>query len=231
MPPSTALGVRLDQRRLAEEEVGVAGELRELVARPAVARVRHRLPVARDAEAVGPEVVVEDPARRDRESPRLEVFALAVLLDREGLVEHVRGSQPLTDLAQQLDAARRHPQVRPGLLGGRAEPQRPDPRDDVAPVVEVEVGEADRVDARPVLQLAELREHPGAAVEEHAPGRPLDEVTRLRASGIGPRRRAADHLELHFHSLAYTRTAARPYVFHRNTLPILTSGWPGRSES
>jgi len=59
------------------------------------------------------------------------------------------------------------------------------------------VRDRDRVDARPpAVRAAQAREHARAAVEEQAPVT-LDEVARLRAAGVRPRRRAPDHGELH----------------------------------
>jgi hypothetical protein len=63
-------------------------------------------------------------------------------------------------------------------------------------VVEVEVRDRDRVDARPRLPLPEARQDARAAVEQEA-SRTLDKVPGLSAAGVRPGRRAADDRELH----------------------------------
>src|SRR5918994_6999576 len=135
-------------------------------------------------------------------------------------LEHLRGPEPLAELAQERLAAGRDPELRSRLLACRTEPERPDPGDDVAPVVEVEVRQADRVDARPVLELSELREHPRAAVQEHS-AIAFDQVAGLGPAGIGPRRRASDDRELHFHSVAYPETSSALKIFPIVRIPIL----------
>jgi methylmalonyl-CoA mutase cobalamin-binding domain/chain len=85
----------------------------------------------------------------------------------------------------------------------------------------MEMRQADPVDVRPILLLAELREHSGAAIEQHAMAAGLDEVTGLRPAGIGPRRGATDDHQLHFHSLAYTGTRPLPRIFPEHRIPIL----------
>jgi methylmalonyl-CoA mutase C-terminal domain/subunit len=171
---------------------------------------------------------MEHAARSDPEAGDLELRLVFVLTNGERLVEHVRRPESLADLAQQLVAAGRHPERGARLLGRRPEPERPDPGDDVAPVVEMEVSEADGVDARPVLELPELREDAGAAVEEDAARRSLDEVTGLGAAGIRPCRRAADHLQSHFHSLAYTGTPFARCVFRPRMRSYTHRGMAGK---
>ena len=68
-------------------------------------------------------------------------------------------------------------------------------------MVEVEVGDYDRVHPRPALLLAEAGEHPGPAVEEDA-SRALDEVPGLCPARIRPGGRAPDNRELHLLSVA-----------------------------
>jgi len=67
-------------------------------------------------------------------------------------------------------------------------------------VVEVPVRDRDRVDVRPGLALAQLRQHSGAAVEQQ-PARPFEQVARLRSAGIRPGRGAADDCQFHAHIL------------------------------
>ena len=94
-----------------------------------------------------------------------------------------------------------------GACGAGPVEAAPDPRDQIAPVVEVEVRDRDRLDARPGLALAQLREHAGPAVEQQLV---VDEVARAGPAGVGPGGRGADDREA-----------------HRRILP---TRWPGRSE-
>src|SRR5919204_568476 len=50
---------------------------------------------------------------------------------------------------------RRKPELRPGAVAVEAEHRPPDPRDEVAPVVEVKVRDRDRVQPGPPLALAQ----------------------------------------------------------------------------
>ena len=61
------------QRCLAEEQVGAAGQPRELLRRGGIARVRERRPVLGDPESVRGELVVGEPAGRDLEAPRSQM--------------------------------------------------------------------------------------------------------------------------------------------------------------
>src|ERR687897_2422129 len=67
-----AVASAFGEGRLAEEEVGAAGELCKLVGGGGVARVGERLPVLGDAEAVRGERVVGEPPRLDLEAGRRE---------------------------------------------------------------------------------------------------------------------------------------------------------------
>ena len=88
-------------------------------------------------------------------------------------LEHVGEAEPRAELLELLDPARRHPdrralrRVAAALQVHRA----PHPRDEVAPVVEVEVRDHDRVDARPRVALAQPREH--ARARSRAGGSPI----------------------------------------------------------
>src|SRR5205085_9374712 len=96
------------------------------------------------------------------------------------------------------------PELRPRPVAVEAEHRPPDPRDDVAPVVEVEVRDRDRVHLRPGLALAQAGEDAGPAVEEEPPST-LHEVPRLRPAGIGPGGRAADDGQPHRYIFSYRR--------------------------
>jgi methylmalonyl-CoA mutase, C-terminal domain len=162
--------------------------------------------------SLGPEsLVVEDPVSGHLEARRGERLALDVLVQVERLLEHLRLAEAAADRAQHLAALRRDPELR--RLDALARPDRrpPDPRDEVAPVIEVPVRDRDRVEPRPRLALAELREHARAAVEQQ-PSRPLEQVARLGAAGIRPRRRAADDGEFHAHILVLVARKIRVVI-------------------
>ena len=66
-------------------------------------------------------------------------------------------------------------------------------------MIQMEVGDRDRVDGRPGLALAQLREDTGPAVEQQPA---LHEVAGTGAARVRPGRRRADDVELHRHILA-----------------------------
>jgi methylmalonyl-CoA mutase C-terminal domain/subunit len=69
-------------------------------------------------------------------------------------------------------------------------------------MVEMPVGDRDRVDLRPGPALAEACEHAGPAVEEQAPTFVLQQVAGLGAAGIRPRWGTANNGQFHAHILA-----------------------------
>ena len=139
---------------------------------------------------------MEHPARRDLEAGRLEALSVGVLAQVERILEHVRPPEPPADRAQELGALRRNPELRLPRVPAGAEGRAPDPRDEVAPVVEVPVRDGDRVQRGPGLPLAQLREHAGAAVQQQ-PSRALEQVAGLRAARVRPGRGAADDGQFH----------------------------------
>src|SRR5947209_1455490 len=76
--------------RLAEEEVGVAGQFGKLVGGPAVAGVRERRRAVGDPEPVRLDPVVRDADRGHVEARRRERRPLFVLVELEGVLEHLR---------------------------------------------------------------------------------------------------------------------------------------------
>jgi methylmalonyl-CoA mutase C-terminal domain/subunit len=86
----------------------------------------------------------------------------------------------------------------------------------------MEMGQADRVDARPVFVLAQLGEDARTAVKQDAMAVGIEEIAGLGAAGIRPRRRAPDDGEFHFHSLAYTGTVLPRKFSPLEPVPILT---------
>ena len=190
------------QRRLAEEEVGVARELRELVRRRRVAGVRERRAGVRDAEAVRLDGVVRNAQRGHVESGGAEGRATGVLVQAKRLLEHLRDPEAVGELVHERDPAGRQPQLRRRHEVAEAIDRAPDPRDDVTPVVEVEVRDRDRVEPRPSFPGPQLREDAGTAVEEK-PSRSLDEVAGLLSARVRPRRRAPDDGQLHPHIFSH----------------------------
>ena len=189
MPPLGAVELAARERRLAEEKVGVARDLGERGARTAVARVREHA-VALDAEAVRRDVVVHDRHGRHPEPRGGERRPRFVLGDVEGALEHVLAAEERQDRPQRVAATRRQPELRPWNGLPRPVETPPDPGDQVAPVVEVQVGDRDRLDGRPGLSLPQLGEHAGPAVEQQLV---VDEVARTCPAGVGPCRRRADN--------------------------------------
>src|SRR5205085_8025753 len=186
------------------EEVRIAGQLRKLVGRAAVAGVGERRPAVGDAEPVRLDPVVRNLERGHLEPRRLERRPLLVLVQLEGVLEHLRAAEGRLEPLEQLASVRRQPELRPRPVAVEAEHRAPDPRDDVAPVVEVEVRDRDRVHLRPRLALAQTGEDSGPAVEEEPPAI-LDEVPRLRTAWIGPSGRAADDRQPHRYIFSYAR--------------------------
>src|SRR5205823_7380165 len=98
---------------------------------------------------------------------------------------------------------RRQPQLRLLVLPAGPDHVPPDPGHEVAPVVEVPVGDDDGVDKRPAafVELPQPRQHAGAAIEEQPPRIVLHEVAGLRAAGVRPRRGTPDDSQFHVHIL------------------------------
>ena len=142
------------QRGLAHEEIRVAGQIGQGVARAGVAGVGEDGGPVLDTEGVRLDGVVRDAHGRDLEACRPEALAFPVLRDLERLLEHVPRAEQAAELGQEPAAARRHVQL--GIPDAGAGPvhRAPDPRHEIAPVVEVEVREGDRLDRGPALALA-----------------------------------------------------------------------------
>src|SRR2546423_8331123 len=164
--------------RLAEEEVGVPREVDELVGWPAVARVREGRGAVRDAEPVSLDLVMRGLDRGHVEPGRREGLGRLVLAELERLVEHRRGSERPLEALEDRAPARREPELRPRRVTVEAEHGSPDPRDEVAPVVEMEVRDRDRVDLWPRLPLPEPRQDAPPAVQKQTASAP-HEVARL----------------------------------------------------
>ena len=184
------------QRRFAEKQVGVFGNVDEAVARAGVSRVRERPLSVGDAECVGLDLVVRDAVRRDLQLGGHERLAVLVLVKVEGALEHRLVPEMRAEVPQLVPPVRADPELDARHIAAGAVLRAPHPRHDVAPVIEVEVRDRDRVDARPPLGFPQARKHAGATVEEEA-ARPLDQIPRLCAPWIRPGGRAADDGYLH----------------------------------
>ena len=163
-----------------------------------VARVREHGAVRLHAERVGLKRVVGNPGRRDGELADRERRVGLVLRELERALEHVRESETFSKAGQELGSARLHPERRLllGAVGSEVE-RAPDPRDEIAPVVEMEVRDRDRVDLGPRRLLAEPTQYARPAVEEHAAPVCLEHVAGMCATGVRPRRRGADDVQAH----------------------------------
>jgi hypothetical protein len=197
------------QGRLADEQIGVAGELGDPLTRSRVTGVRERGGCVRDAKAVGLEPVVRQPHGKDAQAGGRELRLPVVLRHLERAVEHVGEAQARAELLEVRPSAAIDPQL--GLLVTVAAPVEapPDPGHEVAPVVEVEVRDRDRVESGPCFPLAQPAKHAGAAIEQQPLAARRHEVPGVCAAGVRPGRGRPDDGEAH--------------------LPILTA-WRGRFE-
>ena len=203
-----AVGVAVLERRLADQQVGVSGEVRDALARARVARVGERGGAVRHPEAVRLEPVVREPHRQDVEACRRRESRLGVVLpDDERPLEHVGEAEPGAQLLEEGAAAPVDPELRPSVVVPAPVEAAPDPGHEVAPVVEVEMRNSDRVDCGPRLRLAESPEHARPAVEQETAPVALDDVPGVGASRVRPGRGRPDDDEAH--------------------VPILTA-WSGR---
>jgi hypothetical protein len=212
----------LGEGGLAEEEIGVAGELDEPVARGGVGAVGERPVAVRHAQPVALERVVEHAVGDELEARDRERRLLGVLVHVEELEDRVRvedGIEPV----QRLAAAVREPQLGRLLFPAGAKEAAEGPRYEVAPVVEVEVRDDDRVEPRPRLEPPQAGQHARAAVEQEPATVLLDEIARLGAARIGPGGRAADHVDSHAPILAATRGCS-----HGEAQLCITAPWPER---
>ena len=197
------LGLR--ERRLAEEKVGAAGELDQTVAWGGVRAVRKRPLTVRDPQPVALECVVEHPVPGQLEAGGRERRLFLVLVHVEEFEDRVCVEHGI-QAVERFPAAVWQPEL--GWLHVVPSPEEPaeGPRHEVAPVIEMEVGDDDCVHSRPRLEPAQTRQHAGAAVEQEAPTVLLDEVARLGAAGIRPGGGAADNVNSH---AAYLRCNGR----------------------
>ena len=77
----------------------------------------------------------------------------------------------------------------------------PDPRHEVAPVIEVEVRDGDCIDVRPASRSLRRPSTPGPQSTRSRPPSVLHQVARMGAARVGPRRGGADDREFHGHIL------------------------------
>ncbi len=162
---------------------------------------------------------MEHAVRDDLEPRCRERRLLRVLVDVEELEDRVRvedGIEPV----QRLAAAVRQPQLGRLLLPARTEEAAEGPRHEVAPVVEVEVRDDDRVESGPRLLPPQAGQHARAAVEQKPPSVLLDEIARLGAARIGPGRRTADDVDSHVPILSATHGCS-----HEEAQLCITAPW------
>ncbi len=122
-----AVRVAVVERRLTDEEVGVASELRDALARAGVTRVRERRGAVRHAEPVRLEPVVRQPDGEDVQSrSRPESLAGVVLVQDERALEHVGEAEARAELLEEGPPAPVAPRARTGGrrgLAGRSSPR------------------------------------------------------------------------------------------------------------
>ena len=162
MTSRLAVSLAALQRRLAQEQIHALGELRQPLAGARIARVRQRPRRVRDAEPVRLHRVVRQPRRHQLQPRRLELLALRVLLRLEDADEHVRRAEARPESGQLLAAAGRKPELRLLVLLAEAPHRPPDPWHEIAPVIQVEMRDRDRVDLRPPVRCSTAtgQEHP-----------------------------------------------------------------------
>src|SRR5204862_6128323 len=125
----------LTERGLAEEEIGVPSDLRQMRAGCGVAGVGERRRSVADTQRERLQLIVRHLDRRDRDPARLERLALLVLARVEPVFEHSRHAEFLAELIELGEAARREPELGLRRFPTRAEHGPERPRDEIAPVV------------------------------------------------------------------------------------------------
>jgi GAF domain-containing protein len=83
-----------------------------------------------------------------------------------------QAAEALAEVGEARRAASVHPELRLGHRRERREHRPPHPRDEIAPVVEVEVRDRNRVHLRPAVHaeaVSQSRENPRPAVEQEPP--------------------------------------------------------------
>ena len=197
MKASSASGIVRCPRRSGSSSSSVASQTKRSVSRASSTSASlgpespeyasERVPFC-DPEAVRLEPVVRHADREELQADDLERFAVGELAESEDALEHVlEAAEPHREIGELGPASGRCDQLRP-LGNGTGPGQRaPHPRNEVAPVVEVEMRDRDRVHVRPFVPEPEPAEHAWTAVEQQPSAAfGLDEVPRLRAPGIGP---------------------------------------------
>jgi methylmalonyl-CoA mutase C-terminal domain/subunit len=191
--------VTVGESRFANEEVRSAREVGQFGRRCAVAGVGENLVTLLHAKAVSLELVVRQAMRGHLEARGLERRVGPVFVQLERLFEHAVVTPQGGKSRQIVDPAGRKPQSGAKAVLLRPVRVQPCPRNEVSPVVQMEVSDRDRVGRTPVL--AQAAENTRATVEQQPP-RSFEEVAGLGAPGVRPRRRGPDDGELHLHILA-----------------------------
>ena len=125
-------------------------------------------------------------------------FGRVVLAQLERVLDQAVAAPGADDATEALAGAGRRVESGPAL-GARAwrVGERVGERHEVEEVVRVQVRDHDRVDRGVVGELAQLREHAVAAVQEQAEALVLDEVPRAGAAGVLPGGRFTEDRDPH----------------------------------
>ena len=145
---------------------------------------------------------------------------LLVLVHLEELQDRVRVENGI-ETVDHLAAAVRQPELGRIHVVAGAEQAAEGPRHEVAPVVEMEVRDDDRVQSWPRLEPPQPRQNARAAVEQEPPAVLLDEIARLGAARVGPGGRAADDVDAHGLS-----SLQRGGYSHGEAQLCITAPWP-----
>jgi len=183
------LGVRrrVAERGLGHQQVGVAGELDELVGRARVGAEDEAPAGGGDPDRVGGDEV-RDLGEADTHVADLERVADAVLGQGERALDEVLAAPRATDAAERLAGARRRIERGAGRALARAVGQRVGPRHEVEEVIGVQVADDDGVDRRVVDLGAQLREDAVAAIEQQTGVVLLDEIAGAGTARVLPGR-------------------------------------------
>ena len=124
-----AVGIAGLERRLADEQVDVPGQVGHAPARPRVARVGERGAAVRDAKAVRLESVVGEAQRHDVEPRGGGEDRLGVVLAHDkGSLEHVGEAESRAELLEVGPPAAVDPELRPDVVVATPVEAPPDPR-------------------------------------------------------------------------------------------------------
>jgi hypothetical protein len=188
--PARPVRLRLRQRGLDQEQVGVARERAQRVGGGRVGAVGE----ARAAAGRGGDLdrvrrdEVRDGLEAERERADVQHLGRVVLAQVEGPLDQVLVAPRAHHAAEAVTRAGRRVERRAGRLGPAVRPvgQRVGERHEVEEVVGVQVRDDHRVHRGVVGEPAQLAEHAVAAVDEQAAAFVLHQVTGAGAVGVLP---------------------------------------------